>query len=120
MHVFRILMLCLLAIGVAFAPLGSIAHAKGHGSHAVSMKAGHDDKAHKAHTADHTHHGSSKPCKADAAGAGDCCAFGCQVILASVTPCILACERQKPALVGFSVEQYSETHPAGLDPPPRA
>lgn len=120
MHVVRILMLCLLAIGVAFAPLGSIAHAKGHGSHAVSMKADHDDKAHKAHAADHSHHASSKPCKTDSAGAGDCCALGCQMILASVLPCKFACERQKPAIVGFSVEQYRGFNPAGLDPPPRA
>jgi hypothetical protein len=117
----RFLTICLLAIGVAFAPLGSIAHAKGHASANVSLKVDEHAASHKVQNIGHDHHSSSKPCDTKShSGGTDCCTLGCQLILAETAPFIVGCETQKLARVTVNAVQHSGTNPASFDPPPRA
>ena len=121
LHMLRFVVFCLIAIGVAFAPLGSIAHAKAHASHETALNAHQHDAGHKAQHDGHDHsHASSKPCDTKSQKGGtDCCALGCQLILAETASYIVGASQQKPELVVAKIERHSGTGPFGFDRPPR-
>ena len=120
-NMLRFVALCLIAIGVAFAPLGSIAHAKSHVSYEAALNAHQHDAGQKAQHDGHDHfHAPSKPCDTKSQkGGADCCALGCQLILAETAPYIVGASEQKPELVTAKTERHSGTSPFGFDRPPR-
>lgn len=115
------LMLVLVAFGVAFAPLGSIAHANAHANANFSVKVSDHIASHKGQNTLHDVHSSSKPCdtKSDD-GATNCCALGCHLILAETTPFLLRGEKLNITRVVLNAEEHNGTHPTSPDPPPRA
>jgi len=118
----RILLLLWVALAVAFAPLGSIAHARGHT--APQMHHHHDAQVHHAHH--HHHHDklghSCKDCDAPAKGAAlkDCCQLGCQMVLAQAMPDAISFESKPGPPHALAAQYHTGTEPAQSDPPPRA
>ena len=115
------LILVLVAFGVAFAPLGSIAHANGHAKANFSAKVADHVASHNCQNTGHELQKSSKPCdtKSDD-GATNCCALGCHLILAETTPFLLRGEKLSIIRVVLNAEEHNGINPTSLDPPPRA
>ena len=116
----RILLLVWVALAVAFAPLGSLAHARGHAPQQMH---------HAGHSHHHHHHdhaiADSKSCKdcdqpTQSSALKDCCQLGGQMLMAHnmAQTVALACAPFVPQ--ALTLQDHTGTEPAQSDPPPRA
>jgi hypothetical protein len=133
----RYLLLLWVAVAVAFAPLGTIVHARDHGAHKSlqvtqhhHQHQSHQHQSHEQHKhGAHDHQLHAKAVAEQACltcgtsdtqpAAKDCCQLGCHMILAVVNPSMIILAAISALHAAPSAGLHAGIEPAQADPPPR-